>query len=357
MPGFGSCARFRKWQGYSLLQAIVMNKSSLSSSQPLLEVRDFSLSFSQSSQIAVDRVSLKLAPGRTLGLVGASGAGKSSIARAILRLVKPDSGEILFKGEDIYRMSAPDLKATRQRIQMVFQDPSVSLSPRRTVEQTLLEPLQHFSIGDTDKQHGRIREILRTVGLDDSALRRYPNQFSSGQQQRIAIARALVTKPDLLIADEAVASLDVSIQAQILQLIQTLQKDFGISILFISHDLAVIRQIADDVAVMYQGQLLEQSSADKFFSEPAHPYSKTLLSFAKGNTPGHWSGDKWHLLRGHKSFGKGSKCVYAGFCGDKLDVCEEREPALHDIQFKNQHAAAPHCVKCHLYDGVKNDDD
>jgi ABC-type glutathione transport system ATPase component len=333
-----------------------MNTSRPAKPQALLEIRDFSLSFRESTQLAVDHVSFKMAAGRTLGLVGASGAGKSSIARAILRLVKPDAGEILFKGEDIYRMSAQDLKTTRQRIQMVFQDPSVSLSPRRTVEQTLLEPLQHFSIGDTDDQQRRIREILRTVGLDDSALPRYPNQFSSGQQQRIAIARALVTEPDLLIADEAVASLDVSIQAQILQLIQRLQKYFGISILFISHDLAVIRQIADDVAVMYQGQLLEQSTADRFFSEPAHPYSKTLLSFAKGNTPGHWSGDKWHLLRGQKSFGKGSKCVYAGFCGDKLDVCEEQEPALHDIQFENQHAAAPHCVKCHLYDGVKNDD-
>lgn len=333
-----------------------MSMSNPDKAQHLLEIRDLSLSFNQQARLAVDRVTLKLAAGRTLGLVGASGAGKSSIARAILRLVKPDSGEVLFKGEDIYRMAAEKLKATRQRIQMVFQDPSVSLSPRRTVEETLLEPLQHFSIGSAENQHQRIRQILKTVGLDESALKRYPNQFSSGQQQRIAIARALVTSPDLLIADEAVSSLDVSIQAQILQLIQTLQKDFGISILFISHDLAVIRQIADDVAVMYQGQLLEQSTADQFFREPAHPYSKTLLSFAKGKAPENWPGDKWHLDRSQNFAGKVSKCVYAGFCEDKLEVCEDLEPALLDIRFKNQHASVPHCVKCHLYDEVKHDD-
>jgi ABC-type oligopeptide transport system ATPase subunit len=323
---------------------------------PLLEIRDLSLSFHQHRQLAIDRVSLNIAAGRTLGLVGASGAGKSSVARAILRLVKPDSGEILFKGENIYRMNPQDLKTTRQRIQLVFQDPSVSLSPRRTVEQTLLEPLQHFAIGDADHQHEKVRQILQTVGLDQSALKRYPHQFSSGQQQRIAIARALVTNPDLLIADEAVSALDVSIQAQILQLIQMLQKDFGISILFISHDLAVIRQIADDVAVMYQGQLLEQSPADQFFSEPAHPYSRTLLSFAQGKTPTNWPGDKWHLERSRRSTDDSSSCVFAGFCQDKMELCEKREPAMHDIQIKNQHALGPHCVKCHLYDEVKNND-
>ena len=187
-------------------------------------------------------------------------------------------------------------------------------------------------------------------------MQRYPHQFSSGQQQRIAIARALVTNPDLLIADEAVSSLDVSIQAQILQLIQMLQKDFGISILFISHDLAVIRQIADDVAVMYQGQMLEQSPADQFFSEPAHPYSKTLVSFAQGKTPINWPGDKWHLERSRRTTASSSSCVFAGFCQDKMGLCDKLEPAMHDIQFKKQHALGPHCVKCHLYDEVKNND-
>lgn len=224
------------------------------------------------------------------------------------------------------------------------------------MEQTLLEPLQHFTIGDANYRNEKIRQILRTVGLDESALQRYPHQFSSGQQQRIAIARALVTNPDLLIADEAVSSLDVSIQAQILQLIQMLQKDFGITFLFISHDLAVIRQISDDIAVMYRGQLLEQSSADQFFSEPAHPYSKTLLSFAQGNIPASWTQDKWSLERSHSSADHSSTCVFVGFCPDKMPVCERLEPALIEIQNKNQHALGSHCVKCHIYDEAKIND-
>ena len=329
-----------------------MNMSRQTNQPPLLEVRDLSLSFNQQEQLAVDRVNLSITQGNTLGLVGASGAGKSSIARAILQLVKPDSGDILFKGKEIHRMNPQELKMCRQRIQLVFQEPSASLSPRRTVEQTLLEPLQHFAIGDTNLRYEKALHILDTVGLDQSAMQRYPHQFSSGQQQRIAIARALITDPELLIADEAVASLDVSIQAQILQLIQVLQKDFGITFLFISHDLAVIRQIADDVAVMYQGQLLEHSSADRFFSGPAHPYSKTLLSFAQGKTPMHRPGDKRYLERSRRKAVNTSACLFAGFCPEKKQVCEQVEPAIHAIQHKNQDALEPHCVKCHLYSEV-----
>jgi len=329
-----------------------MNMSGQTNQPPLLEVRDLSLSFNQQEQLAVDRVSLSITQGSTLGLVGASGAGKSSIARAILQLVKPDSGDILFKGKEIHRMNPQELKMCRQRIQLVFQEPSASLSPRRTVEQTLLEPLQHFAIGDSNFRYEKALHVLDTVGLDQSAMQRYPHQFSSGQQQRIAIARALITDPELLIADEAVASLDVSIQAQILQLIQVLQKDFGFTFLFISHDLAVIRQIADDVAVMYQGQLLEHSSADRFFSGPAHPYSKTLLSFAQGKTPTHRPGDKRYLERSRRKAINSSACLFAGFCPEKMQVCEQVEPAIHAIQNKNQDALEPHCVKCHLYSEV-----
>ncbi|MGB5290940.1 MAG: ABC transporter ATP-binding protein [Lysobacterales bacterium] len=323
---------------------------------PLLEIRDLSLSFHQQTQLAIDRVSLNITAGSTLGLVGASGAGKSSIARAVLRLNKPHSGDILFKGASLDRMDPEALKATRQRIQLIFQEPSGSLSPRRTVEQTLLEPLQHFALGDAVYRNRKIRETLHIVGLDQSALQRYPHQFSSGQQQRIAIARALVTDPDLLIADEAVSALDVSIQAQILQLIQTLQSDLGITFLFISHDLAVIRQIADDVAVMYQGQLLEQAPADQFFSEPAHPYSKALLSFARGETPVNFLDDKWHLERSRNSTCTRSSCVFKGFCAEKMPVCEQFEPLIYDMRTKNQHFSGSHCVKCHLYNEVKTDD-
>ena len=333
-----------------------MNTPTHAATTPLLELKDLSLSFQQHERVAVDRVSLKIVAGSTLGLVGASGAGKSSIARAILGLIRPDSGDILFKGEHIDRMNPRQLKSTRQRIQLVFQDPSVSLSPRRTVGQTLLEPLQHFGIGDANYQREKTAQILHTVGLDPSALKRYPHQFSSGQQQRIAIARALVTDPELLIADEAVSSLDVSIQAQILQLIQVLQRDFGITFLFISHDLAVIRQIADDVAVMYRGQLLEQSPADRFFSQPAHPYGRTLLSFARGQTPAGWAEEKWYLERSSNTAGNATACVFAGFCPDKMPVCETTEPAWRYIQNENQPTLGPHCVKCHLYNEANTND-
>jgi ABC-type oligopeptide transport system ATPase subunit len=326
------------------------------SGPPLLEVRNLTVRFHKPEQVVVDRVSFNIMAGSTLGLVGASGAGKSSIARAIMRLVEVESGEVLFKGEDIFRMDARQLMATRQQVQLVFQDPSASLSPRRSVEQALLEPLEHFAIGDTDYRQGKIRQILQTVGLDKDVLQRYPHQFSSGQQQRIAIARALVTNPDLLIADEAVSSLDVSIQAQILQLIQTLQKEHGITFLFISHDLAVIRQIADDIAVTYRGQLLEQSPADTFFREPAHPYSKALLSFASHNVPAQLPGDNWRLGRSRTATGRSSDCVFAANCAEKMPVCERLEPDVHNIQNRNQHTLGPHCVKCHLYDEVNTDD-
>lgn len=333
-----------------------MTRPEQHSKPPLLEVRKLSLSFHAQEQVAVDRVSFSIAPGSTLGLVGASGAGKSSIARAIMRLLKPDSGEILFKGENILQMDSRRLMASRQRMQLVFQEPSASLSPRRTVGQTLLEPLNHFAIGEPGSRLEKTRQILHTVGLDHDVLRRYPHQFSSGQQQRIAIARALVTGPDLLILDEAVASLDVSIQAQILQLIQTLQTEHGITFLFISHDLAVIRQIADDIAVMYRGQLLEQSSADAFFSNPAHPYSKTLLSFSSNKTPQHPPGRKWRLERRRSGTGDTRACVFVDHCVDKMPVCERLEPAGYTIQHKNQNALGSQCVKCHLYDEVSNNE-
>jgi oligopeptide/dipeptide ABC transporter ATP-binding protein len=327
-----------------------MSTSSLQTKPPLLELRDLSVSFDRQRQLAVDRVNLRIQEGLTLGLVGSSGAGKSSIARAIMRLHDADSGKILFRGEDILRLDPREMKAVRQRIQLVFQDPLASLSPRRSVGQTLLEPLQHFALGDTLSRQEKIRHTLHTVGLDHDVLQRYPHQFSAGQQQRIAIARALVTDPDLLIADEAVASLDVSIQAQILELILDLQKDLGIALLFISHDLAVIRQIADEVAIMYRGQLLEQSSADAFFSGPAHPYSRALLAFASSAEPSRLPDGNWNLEQARSAMEVNASCVFAHKCAEKMPVCEQLEPRSHRIQYRKERAMEPHCVKCHLYD-------
>jgi len=315
-----------------------MNNKVQQSNIPLLEVHELSLSYRHQAN-AINRVSFKLEAGKTLGLVGASGAGKSSIARAILHLIRPDSGAILLNGQNISNMDQGELGEARRRIQIVFQEPSSSLSPRRTVQQTLLEPLRHFAIGDKNYRQNKIRQTLQTVGLDEDVLLRYPHQFSTGQQQRIAIARALITNPDLLIADEAVSALDVSIQAQILQLIQSLQQEHGIAFLFISHDLAVIRQIADNVAVMYRGQLLEHAPANIFFSQPAHPYSKALLSFASFNAP-----PQFNALQGTAD--PLSACSYADRCAEKMPVCDRLEPGNHKIR----HKSGPHCVKCHLYD-------
>jgi len=330
-----------------------MNSFNQHAGFPLLEVRDLSLSFQDREQLAVDRVSFSIEAGRTLGLVGASGAGKSSIARSIVNLAEPDSGEILFKGRKISQMDRKQLMATRQGLQLVFQEPTASLSPRRTVHQTLLEPLKHFAIGAADFRREKILGTLETVGLDQSTLRRYPHQFSSGQQQRIAIARALITDPELVIADEAVSSLDTSIQAQILQLIQKLQTEYGITFLFISHDLGVIRQIVDEVAVMYRGQLLEHSPADTFFGNPAHPYSRTLLAFANNEAPPGLDVHKWSLDRGRQRTDSEHTCVFAALCPEKIPVCSRVEPVSHNIQHKNRPPLEQHCVKCHLYDEAK----
>jgi len=323
---------------------------------PLLEVRNLSVRFHEHRHLAVDRVSFRMSRGHSLGLVGASGAGKSSIARAILHLEKPDSGQILFKGKNIARMNSQQLRVARQSMQLVFQEPSTSLSPRRSIESTLLEPLQHFAIGDKQYRYQKIQQTLQTVGLDQDVLKRYPHQFSNGQQQRIAFARALVADPELLIADEAVSSLDVSVQAQILQLIRRLQKDHGITFLFISHDLAVIRQIADDVAVTYRGQMVEQSPADSFFSQPAHPYSKALLSFASSETPVHIQDNQWRLDRGRMAGENCPACVFAPNCPDKMPVCDELEPVEQELQSNNQPIEGRHCVKCHIYNEVNTDE-
>lgn len=260
-----------------------MNQEQHQDSTSILDVRDVSLAYGGQDGLAVNRVSFNIKRGHTLGLVGASGAGKSSIARMLMQLTRPSAGDILFNGISLFQSSDSQRSQIQQDIQFVFQEPSASLSPRRKVGRTLLEPLAHFGIGNKAERLEKIYRTLDMVGLGTDVLERYPHQFSSGQQQRIAIARALVTDPQLLVADEAVSSLDVSIQAQILQLLQAVKKELGITMLFISHDLAVIRQLADEVAVMNEGQMLEHCVADDFFSSPSHPYSRSLLSFARQN--------------------------------------------------------------------------
>jgi peptide/nickel transport system ATP-binding protein len=228
---------------------------------------------------AVDDVSLTISRGETLGLVGESGCGKSTVGRTILRLYKPTAGRIVFDGRDITHMGEGELRPLRRRMQMVFQDPFASLNPRHSIGRIVGEPLRTHNIGSGRRETGaRVRELLETVGLPADAATRYPHEFSGGQRQRIGLARALAVNPDFIVADEPVSALDVSIQAQMINLFEQLQEDFGLTYLFIAHDLAVVRHISDRIVVMYLGSVMEISPAEELYENPLHPYTISLLS-------------------------------------------------------------------------------
>jgi oligopeptide/dipeptide ABC transporter ATP-binding protein len=256
--------------------------------RPLVELDDLRLWFPIKSGIVLDRhvgdiravdgVSLTIARGETLGLVGESGCGKSTLGRAILRLYEPTSGRISFDGQDISHLGESELRPLRRRMQMVFQDPFASLNPRHSVGRIIGEPLRAHGLERRAAVGARVRELLQVVGLPPDAATRYPHEFSGGQRQRIGVARALALNPDFIVADEPVSALDVSIQAQILNLLESIQSQFDLTYLFIAHDLAVVRHISDRIAVMYLGAIVEISSADELYASPLHPYTISLLS-------------------------------------------------------------------------------
>ena len=254
----------------------------------LVEVRNLSKTFPTgqsafggraSGQVrAVNDVSLTIEAGETLGLVGESGSGKSTLGRMLLRLIEPDSGEVVFDGHDVLRARGADMRRLRRDMQIIFQDPFGSLDPRMRVEQIVSEPMAiHGSEGALDRRT-RTAEALRAVGLDGSALPRYPHEFSGGQRQRIGIARALMLRPRFIVADEPVSALDVSVGAQIVNLLQHLQREFNLTYLFISHSMPIVRYLADRIAVMQRGQLVELGSTEQITTAPAHPYTRTLLA-------------------------------------------------------------------------------
>jgi len=233
----------------------------------------------------LDGVSFTLETGRSLGIVGESGSGKSTLARLVMALEAPTGGRVLLGGQDLHRLSPAELRRARAQVQMVFQDPYGSLDPRRTVGQTVAEPLALLQGAPRDEQRRRAAEALEAVGLRAGDLVRYPHEFSGGQRQRIAIARALITRPRLIVADEPVSALDVSVQAQVLNLMQDLQDEFGLSYLFISHDLSVIDLVCDEVVVLQSGRIVEQGPPQRLFTQPQHAYTRRLLAAVPGMEP------------------------------------------------------------------------
>ncbi|QIX26544.1 ABC transporter ATP-binding protein [Nocardioides sp. JQ2195] len=234
---------------------------------------------------AVDNVDLDIAPGKTLGLVGESGAGKSTVGRLVLRLIEPDAGEINLLGTDIGKLSGSALRRMRSRATMIFQDPYTSLDPRMLIKDSVAEPLLVHTNDSRSVRHAKAKEMVRRVGLDIAHMERFPYEMSGGQLQRVAIARALITDPAFIVCDEPVAALDVSTQAQVINLLNDLQAERGISYLFISHDLRLVRLIADEVAVMRRGQIMERGSAVQLFEDPRHEYTQELLSAIPGRSP------------------------------------------------------------------------
>lgn len=255
-----------------------MNDTVLLSVKHAVKDFPFTVGLQKRHAYALNDVSLDVYRGETLGVVGESGCGKSTLGRVILRLIPKTSGEVVFDGQDVYAAKGKDLLALRKRMQIVFQDPAASLNPRMTIGQIVAEPLKFHQKLNREQTDKRVKEMLSMVHLPEGAQDKYPHEFSGGQKQRIGIARALITKPDFLVCDEAVSALDVSVQAQILNLLAAMKKEMDLTCLFISHNLFVIRHVSDRIAVMYLGELVELGTTDQIFNNPLHPYTKALLS-------------------------------------------------------------------------------
>jgi len=283
---------------------------------------------------AVDGVSFELNPGEVLGLVGESGCGKSSLGKALLRLQEPTSGKIELGDSDFLNLHGESLRKIRPQIQMIFQDPYASLDPRMTVEATLKEPLEAHQLWDKNEGPKALNQILDRVGISNKALQKYPHEFSGGQRQRIAIARALVLKPKVIVADEPVSSLDVSVQAQVLNLLKEIQKEFNLSMVFISHNLAVVKYIADKIAVMYLGKIVETGATNELYSHCQHPYTQALISAVPIPDPKIERGRKRIELRGElpSPLNPPRGCTFHTRCPIAKDTCKISPPELKPYQ-------------------------
>ena len=277
---------------------------------------------------AVDGVTLKVREGETLGLVGESGCGKTTVGRTIARLYKPTGGNVIFEGQDLSQLNQQNIREVRRDLQMIFQDPFESLNSRHTIGDILLEPFEIHKIGTPKERNGAILQLLNRVGLDQDVLTRFPHEFSGGQRQRIGIARAIALKPKMVICDEPVSALDVSIQSQILNLLLELQADMNLTYLFIAHDLAVVKHISDYIAVMYLGKIVEWADADRLYHQPIHPYTHALLSAIP--VPDPEVKKKKQILSGDvpSPVNPPSGCVFHTRCPYAKDYCKDKVPEL-----------------------------
>ncbi len=329
-----------------------MNKNN----SPLLSLKDVKVHFPIQAGLlikknigyirAVNGVSFDLFKGETLGLVGESGCGKSTTAKAILQLNRPTSGSIKLEDTELTKLRGEPLRQIYKRLQVIYQDPYASLNPRMTVGQIVGEPIMCFKLLDSRARRGRVEELLEIVGLDPRFLNRYPHEFSGGQRQRIGIARALALDPEIVICDEPVSALDVSIRAQIINLLEELQEKFGFSYIFIAHDLSVVKHISNRVAVMYLGKIVELAPAETIYDTPLHPYTRALLSAIPIPDPAVESKRKRIILKGDvpgpdKVY---PGCDFASRCPKKMDVCDRETPQLSEV-------APGHFASCFLCNG------
>ncbi|MDE4084170.1 dipeptide ABC transporter ATP-binding protein [Planococcus maritimus] len=292
---------------------------------------------------AVDDVSFYVNEGETLGIVGESGCGKSTTGRMLMRLLDPTEGKVTFDGQELTSLSPSEMRKARRDIQMVFQDPYASLNPRHSIEKILMEPLNVHNIGDPKERKRKVYEFLEIVGLSSYHAKRYPHQFSGGQRQRIGIARALMTNPKLIIADEPVSALDVSIQAQVLNLMQDLQRDLKLTYIFIAHDLGVVRHISDRVGVMYLGNMAELADTESLYEKPLHPYTQALLSAVPVPDPDFVREEV--VIKGDvpSPANPPSGCRFHTRCPFKMDICSQEIPRFAEVE-------PGHSVACHLYE-------
>lgn len=294
---------------------------------------------------AVDGVSFDIYKGETLGLVGESGCGKSTTGRSILQLLKPTEGDVRFKDMDLTSLSVAELRKARRHMQMIFQDPYASLNPRMTVGGIVSEPLEIHNIGKGKERKERVKDLLKLVGLNPYFVNRYPHEFSGGQRQRIGVARSLATNPDFIVADEPISALDVSIQAQVVNLMDDLKSELGLTYLFIAHDLSMVRYISDRVAVMYLGKIVELSDKDELYDHPLHPYTQALLSAIPLPDPKREGTRQRIVLEGDvpSPSNPPSGCRFHTRCAYTTDICKEEDPDFRDLGT----TVTPHWVACH----------